>query len=106
MLTTVRKLYDSIFNLKHKHDWNTAKINGSDLYSKKLGVVGFGKIGQGVAQRALSFGMKIKAFDPYIKKQSFSDNHEKLSICDDINDLFVDSDILTPTYLLTKKQKI
>ena len=95
MLTTVRKLYDSIFTLSYKHDWNTAKINGSELYAKKLGVIGFGKIGQGVAQRALSFGMEIKAFDPYVKKQLFINNHEKLSICDDINDLFVESDILT-----------
>lgn len=95
MLTTVRKLYDSIFNLKHKHDWNAAKINGSELYGKKLGVIGFGKIGQGVAQRALSFGMEIKAYDPYISKQSFSNKYDKFNIFDDINDVFVDSDLLT-----------
>lgn len=95
MLTTVRKLYDSIFNLRYKHDWNTAKTNGSELYGKKLGVIGFGKIGQGVAQRALSFGMDIKAYDPYIVKQSFSNKQERFNICDDINDIFVDSDILT-----------
>lgn len=95
MLTAVRKLYDSIFNLKYKHDWNAAKINGSELYGKKLGVIGFGKIGQGVAQRALSFGMEIKAYDPYIVKQLFSNKQEKFNICDDINDVYVDSDILT-----------
>ncbi len=41
---------------------------GVELYNKTLGIVGLGRIGTNVAIRAKSFGMKIIAFDPYIKK--------------------------------------
>ena len=36
------------------------------LRDKTLGVVGFGRIGQAVAQKALAFGFRVLAFDPYM----------------------------------------
>jgi D-3-phosphoglycerate dehydrogenase len=41
---------------------------GIQLYNKILGIVGLGRIGSAVAIRAKSFGMKVIAYDPYIKK--------------------------------------
>lgn len=42
------------------------KITGVELQGKTLGVIGFGRIGQRVADRARGFDMKVVAFDPYL----------------------------------------
>jgi len=40
---------------------------GSELWRKTLGLIGLGRIGHGVAKRALGFDMKVLAYDPYVK---------------------------------------
>ena len=47
-------------------EWKRSKFMGQELYKKTLGIIGLGRIGQEVAKRALSFGMKVIAFDPYL----------------------------------------
>lgn len=47
-------------------EWGRDRFMGYQLYGKTLGVVGLGRIGLQVAQRALAFGMKIIAYDPYV----------------------------------------
>lgn len=49
--------------------WERKKFEGVELYGKTLAVLGLGKIGSLVAQRALAFGMKIVTYDPYVSKQ-------------------------------------
>ncbi len=49
--------------------WERSKWEGVELYGKVLGVVGLGRIGALVSQRALAFGMKLVAYDPYISKE-------------------------------------
>jgi D-3-phosphoglycerate dehydrogenase len=43
---------------------------GSELWKKTLGLVGFGRIGHGVAKRALGFDMQVLAYDPYVQAES------------------------------------
>lgn len=47
-------------------EWNRKRFLGSELNGKTLGVVGLGRIGQGVAARAQAFGMDILAYDPFL----------------------------------------
>ena len=47
-------------------EWNRKAFKGVELYSKTLGVLGMGRIGGEVARRAVAFGMRVMAFDPYI----------------------------------------
>jgi D-3-phosphoglycerate dehydrogenase / 2-oxoglutarate reductase len=45
--------------------WERSKWEGVELHGKTLGIVGLGRIGALVAQRAHSFGMRLVAHDPY-----------------------------------------
>jgi D-3-phosphoglycerate dehydrogenase len=46
--------------------WEKKKFLGTELRGKTLGVAGLGRIGQEVAHRARSFGMRVVAHDPFI----------------------------------------
>ncbi|HEY1118057.1 MAG TPA: phosphoglycerate dehydrogenase, partial [Acidimicrobiales bacterium] len=46
--------------------WERSKWTGVELADKTLGIIGFGRIGTLVAQRANAFGMKVIAYDPYV----------------------------------------
>ena len=49
--------------------WERSKWEGVELHGKTLGIVGLGKIGALVAQRAMAFGMRLVAYDPYITEE-------------------------------------
>ncbi len=46
--------------------WNRTRWAGVELHGKTLGVVGLGRVGVLVAQRCLAFGMRLRAYDPYV----------------------------------------
>ena len=48
--------------------WERSRWEGVELAHKTLGIVGFGRIGKLVAQRALSFGMNLVAYDPFVSE--------------------------------------
>jgi D-3-phosphoglycerate dehydrogenase len=49
--------------------WARSKYGGVELLEKKVGIVGFGRIGQLVAERLKGFGVEILAYDPYVSVQ-------------------------------------
>ena len=51
--------------------WERAKYSGVELMDKTLGIIGFGRIGQLVAQRAQGFGMHVIAFDPFVAAERY-----------------------------------
>lgn len=46
--------------------WDRKQFQGTELHGKTLGVLGLGRIGGEVAKRALAFGMKVCAYDPFL----------------------------------------
>jgi D-3-phosphoglycerate dehydrogenase len=52
-----------------KGEWKRSKFMGVEIYNKILGIIGLGKIGSELAKRALSFGMKVLAYDPFLSRE-------------------------------------
>jgi D-3-phosphoglycerate dehydrogenase len=52
-------------------EWARSRYGGNELYGKTLGVIGFGRIGQLVAQRAQSFEMEVVGFDKFVTPERF-----------------------------------
>ncbi len=50
-------------------NWRRSKWEGVELHGKTLGIIGLGRIGGLVAQRALAFGMHLIAYDPYVSAE-------------------------------------
>ena len=46
--------------------WDRKKFEGVELYNKTLGILGMGRIGTELARRAMAFGMRVVAYDPYL----------------------------------------
>lgn len=68
LLSTARNIAPANQALK-EGAWKRSKYGGVELLDKKVGVVGFGRIGQLVAERLKGFGMEILAYDPYVSAQ-------------------------------------
>jgi D-3-phosphoglycerate dehydrogenase len=73
--------------------WERSKFSGVELYEKTLGVLGFGRIGQLVAQRALGFGMRVVAFDAYVSEERFREVGVERAATSD--ELYAQADFIT-----------
>jgi D-3-phosphoglycerate dehydrogenase len=73
--------------------WERSKFSGTELHEKTLGILGFGRIGQLVAQRARGFGMRVVAFDPFVGAERYRDlGAERAETPDDV---YAEADFLT-----------
>jgi D-3-phosphoglycerate dehydrogenase len=46
--------------------WDRKSFEGTELFGKSLAILGMGRIGTEVARRAMAFGMRVLAYDPYL----------------------------------------
>ncbi len=73
--------------------WERSRFSGVELLDKVLGVLGFGRIGQLVAQRAMAFGMHVIAFDPFVGAERYRElGVEKAPTSDEV---YARADFLT-----------
>lgn len=73
--------------------WGRKQFQGSELYGKTLGIIGLGRIGGLVSQRARAFAMRVIAYDPYIPDSRFTNlNVEKKET---LEELLRESDFIT-----------
>lgn len=72
--------------------WERSRWEGVELAEKTLGVVGLGRIGKLVAQRAQAFGMRIVAFDPFVTAERARQLNVELLPLDQV---VADADFLT-----------
>jgi D-3-phosphoglycerate dehydrogenase len=102
MLSAARKIPQANNSLK-SGQWDRKKFMGVELYNKTLGIVGLGRIGTNVAIRSKSFGMKVIAYDPYIKKSKA--DAVGVLLYDRLEDLLREADVVTFHTPLTRDTK-
>src|SRR5919106_463377 len=73
--------------------WERERFQGVELHGKTLGIVGLGRVGTMVAQRALAFGMRLIAFDPYVSRERAREL--SIELMPDLGALLVQADIVT-----------
>jgi len=73
--------------------WDRKKFVGRELFGKTLGLVGFGRIGRTVAERALAFGMNVVAFDPIFNADTALDG--KVRIIKSFEDMLPECDFIS-----------
>ncbi|MBB5323452.1 D-3-phosphoglycerate dehydrogenase [Anoxybacillus tepidamans] len=101
MAALVRRIPQAHISVKSR-EWNRNAFVGNELYSKHLGIIGFGRIGSEVAKRARAFGMQVHVYDPFLTKE----RAEKLgvSVCT-LDEVLALSDIITVHTPLTKETR-
>lgn len=82
--------------------WDRKKYMGSEVHGKVLGIVGLGKIGSEVAKRMKSFGMDIKAFDPYSTREYAQEIGVELA---ELDEVLAEADVLSVHTPLTEKTR-
>ncbi|MEK7677611.1 MAG: phosphoglycerate dehydrogenase [Verrucomicrobiota bacterium] len=65
LMALARKIPQAHVSMK-AGEWNRKAFQGVELYNKTLGILGMGRIGSEVARRAIAFGMRVLAYDPYL----------------------------------------
>src|SRR5256886_1359882 len=65
LLSVARKIPQADASLRAKK-WSRKDFEGVELYSKTLGVIGMGRVGSELSRRAIAFGTRVVAFDPYL----------------------------------------
>ena len=67
-------------------EWTKKKLRGSELFGKRIGFIGFGRIAQGVGRVAKIFGMELHAYDPYLPSEVALELN--CTLHDDVNEIF------------------
>jgi D-3-phosphoglycerate dehydrogenase / 2-oxoglutarate reductase len=91
ILACARKLPQANASM-HAGQWGTS-FDGRELYEKTLAIVGLGRVGGLVAERASAFGMKIVGYDPYCNADRA--NALGVTLYDDIEALLPIADVIT-----------
>ena len=91
LLASARKIAPANQALK-SGAWKRSKYGGVEVLEKTVGIVGFGRIGQLVAERLKGFGVEILAYDPYVSAQRAGQLGARLVSLDE---LLAESDFIT-----------
>ena len=81
------------YNITKQGKWE--RLIGHEIFGKKIGIVGYGRIGHELAQRCKAFGLTVKAYDPYVSMTTISDSD--IVFLDNIINLVDEIDILALT---------
>jgi D-3-phosphoglycerate dehydrogenase len=83
-------------------NWDRKSFRGVELFRKKIGVIGLGKIGSEVAKRCLALGMEVLGYDPFISEEKAASLGVKLV---SLEELIKESDFITIHVPLTDSTK-
>ena len=98
MLALARKTAAADASMR-KGEWKRSSFTGVELRGRTLGIVGLGKIGQAVAQRAHALEMHVIGFDPFITAEQAAVHGVALV---DMDAIIEKSDVITVHVPLNK----
>ncbi len=99
LMALARKIPQAHASIK-AGEWNRKAFQGVELYNKTLGILGMGRIGSEVARRAIAFGMRVLAYDPYLSLSRAKALQVELV---ELDELYARSDFITVHMPLTEE---
>lgn len=101
LMALARKIPQAHMSMK-AGEWNRKAFQGVELYNKTLGVLGMGRIGSEVARRAIAFGMRVLACDPFLSLSRAKALQVELV---ELDELYTRSDFITVHTAMTDETK-
>ncbi len=92
LLSMARKIPHADANVRNKN-WDKKNFEGVELYNKTLGVIGMGRIGSELTRRAIAFGMRVVAYDPYLSVTRA--RSLQVELVDELDDLLGSADFIS-----------
>jgi D-3-phosphoglycerate dehydrogenase len=83
--------------------WDRKLFQGVELAGKTLGVLGMGRIGTEVAKRAIAFGMRVIAYDPYLTEERAKSIGAEFA--GSLDEVYLHADFITVHMPVTKETK-
>jgi D-3-phosphoglycerate dehydrogenase len=101
LMASARKIPQAHASMK-AGEWNRKSFQGVELYNKTLGILGMGRIGSEVARRAIAFGMRVMAYDPYLTLSRAKALQVELA---ELDELYSRADFITVHMPMTDETK-
>jgi D-3-phosphoglycerate dehydrogenase len=92
MLAVMRNIVEADRHVR-SGGWNRQAFFGRELSGRRLGIIGLGRVGSRVAQRARAFGTTVYAYDPYLSPDIIRERGAEP--VQDLGQLLAVSDVLT-----------
>src|ERR1700736_7064825 len=102
LLCVARKIPQADANVR-SGKWNRTNFQGVELYDKTLGVIGMGRIGSELSRRAIAFGMRVVAYDPYLSAARA--RSLQVQLVDELDDLLAAADFISLHTPLTSETR-
>src|SRR5207244_1446590 len=91
-LSVARKIPQADANVRG-NKLDKKNFEGVELYNKTLGVIGMGRIGSELSRRAIAFGMRVVAYDPYLPATRA--RSLQVELVDKLDDLLTHADFIS-----------
>ena len=102
LLCVARKIPQADASVRGQ-SWERKNFEGVELYDKTLGVIGMGRIGSELARRAIAFGMRVIAYDPYLSATRA--RSLQVELLDEVDDLLAICDFISLHTPLTNETR-
>src|SRR6266540_2436262 len=92
LLSVARKIPQADASIRG-NKWDKKNFEGVELYNKTLGIIGMGRIGSELSRRAIAFGMRVIAYDPYLSATRA--RSLQIELVDELDDLLTIADFIS-----------
>ena len=102
LMALARKIPQAHMSMKNG-EWNRKSFSGVELYGKTLGILGMGRIGGEVARRAIAFGMRVVAYDPYLALSRAK--QMQVELVENLDEIYARADFITVHMPMSEETK-